>query len=300
VPKSYAQAAILDWLSRSIGIDHRPSPDEVKTQCPLCHGDVFFFNVKKKVGICHKASCNFRPNIEQLIEKIGFGPNESGEWETPVEPSLPEVVLHGAPVLKMVDGQLLTSSDEALSYLRGRGINDQITLNWEITANDRRVYVPIKHEGRLVNWNGRLLPGREGKKYLYSKGAKTSHYILGWEECQSWSTLCLVENTFVSLAYRYSVGCSTTFGSNVSDTQADMISRSRIKTVALLWDQNSEKSASRSIKKLHARGVNAAFWSITGQPDDHSIEWVIDGANQVINAANKGESYADLRIRSRC
>lgn len=296
MPKSYSQRAILDWLHRSIGVNAMPNPNEVNSVCPVCSGDVFFFNIRKKVGICHKASCNFRPNIDRLIEIVGFAPDESGDWEPLEEASPPEVIIQGLPILRMADGKLLTSNQEALSYLQGRGISDQIILNWEMTCDGNRIYLPVKHEGKLVNFNSRILPGREGKKYLYSKGAKTSHYILGWEECRDWPVLCLVENSYVSLAYRYRLNCTTTFGSNISDIQADMIGRSKVKTVALLWDEGTEKNASRCMKKLHAQGVNTAFWGIKGQPDDHPFSWVEAGAMKVLQTAAEGVAYyVDLR-----
>lgn len=295
MPKSYAQRAILDWLHRSIGVNAMPNPHEVNSICPVCGSDVFFFNIRKKIGICHKASCNYRPNLEMLIEVIGFAPDESGDWEPLEEAPPPEVVLQGLPILRMEDGGLLTSNQEALDYLRGRGIQDQITLNWEMTCDGNRIYLPIKHEGKLVNFNSRILPFREGKKYLYSKGARTSHYILGWEECRDWKTLTLVENSYVSLAYRQLISCSTTFGSNISDVQADMIGRSKVQTVAIMWDEKAEKNAHRATKKLHANGVEAAYWSIKGQPDNYPTEWVVKQAQRVLEAARVGIDCVDLK-----
>jgi len=288
MPQAYSQKAIVEWFHRTLGVDSVHN-NEIKTKCPVCDGEVFYFNIRKKVGICHKASCGFTPKLEQLIELVGFAPDEAGVWEHEEKaPKEIEVVLPGVPILQQLMGQLMTSNEDALAYLRGRGIDDQTILNWELTCDGDRIYVPIRYEGKLVNFNSRLLPHHEGKKYLYCPGAKTSHYILGWEECKEWEKLTLVENTFVSLAYRKKLLCSTTFGSNISDVQADMIGRANIRSVALLWDQGAEKNAARSVRKLHARGVRAAYWSIKGQPDDYPMEWVMRQADKVHDAAYDG------------
>jgi hypothetical protein len=130
-----------------------------------------------------------------------------------------------------------------------------------------------------------------GRKYLYHAGAKTGIYILGWDECELWGRLSLIENTFVSLSLRQSIQATTVFGSNVSDTQADMIARSKIKEVAILWDEGAEKKAEKAVKKLHSRGVRASYWIIKGQPDDHPVETVKEWANAVYEAAREGKDY---------
>jgi hypothetical protein len=151
----------------------------------------------------------------------------------------------------------------------------------------------------LRNYNSRLLRsdagGGSGKKYLYAPGSKTSKYILGWNESRLWRDLVLVENTFVSLCYRSELYCTTTFGSFISDVQADLIADSSVRRVALLWDENAERNADRCAKKLHDRGVPASYWIIKGQPDDYPKAWVESMAKVVLEAAEEGIPYIDLR-----
>lgn len=294
---SYSRDAIRDWFHRTLGIDAEPNRNEIKTKCPECGRDRFYFNISKLVGICHSASCGITPSLEALIDRIGFGPSESGYWEqenAPVEAERP-AKLPGWPVAMMMNGKLMTTDEGALDYLRKRAIDDHTIVTWGITSDGERVYVPITHNDVLVNYNSRALPGVPGRKYLYYPGAKTSHFILGYNECKLWDNLTLVENTFVSLAYRKFINCSTTFGSSISETQADMIADSKIKEVAILWDENAEKNAERSMFKLHARGIPAAYWSIKGQPDDYDIDWVIERASRVLEAARNGVPCVDLK-----
>lgn len=298
MPKAYSQKAIVEWFHRTLGVNAQPTPFEINTDCPACGGSVFFFNVRKKVGICHRASCGYTPKLDDLIEHVGFGPEEAGIWEEEKVEERPVVIeLPGEPVLWYESGQYWTRQKHAFDYLIGRGITAPAILNWKFTSDGRRVYCPVYDEGKLVNYNSRVLPGVEdaGKKYLYAKGAKTSHYILGWEECKLWDELCLVENTFVSLAYRPHLKCSTVFGSYLSDTQVSKIASSRIKAVALLWDANTQKNAAKSCRKLHALGVAAAYWIIDGQPDNYPNEWVFEKAKEVLTAAREGRECVDLR-----
>jgi hypothetical protein len=292
----YSRNAILSWFHRTLGVDAMAGRNEVKTSCPECGSDRFYFNIKKLIGLCHKASCGYTPSIEDLIEIVGFSPNMDGSWIREEEEEItPEVTLPGFPVTIMLNGQLMTTNQYALEYLRKRGLTDEIILNWGITSDGERVYVPIIANDMLVNFNSRVLPGVPGRKYLYSKGASTAKYILGWEEAQLWERLCLVENTFVSLWLRQDLRCTTTFGSNVSDVQANLIKDAGVRSVALLWDENAERNAERGIQKLHERGVNAAYWSILGQPDDYPKETVIAWTERVWDAASVGAPYVDLK-----
>ena len=296
----YTRKSILAWFHKTLGVDAQPAKDEVLTSCPECGSDVFYFNIRKLVGICHKASCGYTPTLEDLIETIGFSPNADGHWEREEKEEVtPEVILPGWPIAQMINGQLMTTNQIALEYLWSRGLTSEVVMNWGVTSDGERVYVPIISEGILANYNSRILPGsanENGKKYLYCKGVPTSKYILGWEESRLWPRLSFVENTFVSLWLRHALHCSTTFGSNISDVQADGIRGSdTVRTVAVLWDENAERQAERGVHKLWDRGIKAAYWSILGQPDDYPKETVIKWAELVHEAAQKGKICVDLR-----
>ena len=297
--EQYSRQALIDWFHRTSGVNGQPTPDEVNTTCPLCGSDKLYFNVRKQVGVCHSAGCDWHDKVflTDLIKIFGFSPSQYGEWEDAPEHIQKEVVLPGYPVLcRGTDRELSSCSLPALEYLRGRGIDDQVTLNWGLTCDGERIYVPIYSDrGDLRNYNSRLLPGFEGRKYLYCVGAKTSHYILGWGECRDWEDLALVENTFVSLAYRNRMHCTTTFGSNVSDVQADLIAESGIRRVAILWDENAEAGADRALKKFDERGIRAAYWKIRGQPDDYPIDWVAEKCAEIKQAADLGVRWLDFR-----
>lgn len=293
----YSNNAVKAWFSQTLGINSEPAPGELQTHCPECGSDVFYWNYFKRVGVCHKANCDYRPTLWDLIEVVGYAPDETGFYEpTEVEDKEePTIEMPGHPLVAVLLGKLMTSNSAALEYVRSRNIPDEVTLNWGLTSDGERVYVPITSNGEVKNYNSRILPGVPGMKYKYHPGAKTKTHILGWEECQLWDRLSLIENTFVSLSVRGRIQASTVFGSSLSDEQADMIAKSRIKVVAILWDEGTEKKAEKAIKKLHSRGVKAAYWMIDGQPDDHPIDWVVENAEKVYQAASEGTNYIELR-----
>ncbi len=297
--QQYSRQSLIDWFHRTSGVEGQPNPNEVRTTCPSCGKSKLYFNVVREVGICHSAGCEYHDKVflDDLIEIFGFGPDQFGNWEDAPEHIQKEVVLPGYPVLcRGTDRELTTYSTPALEYLRGRGIDDQVILNWRLTCDGERIFVPIFDDtGVLRNYNSRLLPGFSGRKYLYCIGAKTSHYILGWQECRDWNDLALVENTFVSLAYRSRMHCSTTFGSNVSDMQADLCAESGLRRIAILWDENAEAGSDRALKKFDERGIRAAYWKILGQPDDYPIDWVEEKCKQVKQAADEGVRWLDFR-----
>jgi hypothetical protein len=289
----YSAGATLDWFHRSLGVNNQPHEDEVQTNCPMCGSKKLYFNVRKGVGVCHSASCEWHEKVflKDLIELVGFAPDQGGEWEAPeVRGEVRPEKLPGRPLLWNTFAGPMTYHIEGLNYLRSRGI----------TCDEERIYVPIRDvSGVLVNYNSRVLPGFEyfdaTPKYLYYPGAKTGNYILGWQESRDWEDLALVENTFVSLAYRNRMHCSTTFGSNISNVQADLIAESGIRRVSILWDENAEMGADRALKKLTERGVKCAYWCILGQPDDYPTDWVAEKLEEVKMVADDGDYYLDLR-----
>jgi hypothetical protein len=291
----YSPKAVVAWFHKTLGVD-RLAGNEIQTACPECNSDKFYFNAKKQVGVCHKASCAFTPNLEDLIEIIGFPPGADGVYDKEEEQKkeLGPLELPGWPILQMVNGQLMTTNTTALAYLRGRGLTDKIITNWRLTCDGQRIYIPVYSNGLLVNYNSRLLPGLDGRKYLYAKGRSTGSYILGWEECRDWTRLALVENSFVSLWLRGDLHCSSVFGSSISNVQAGLIGRSRIRRVAILWDAGAERKADLAIRKLHDVGVKAAYWRIKEQPDDYPKDQVIAWAERVFEAADQGIPYVDF------
>jgi hypothetical protein len=271
------------------------SGDELQTNCPLCGYGNYYFNLKKLVGFCHRASCDYHlkpPTLEDLEELAGFGPQEFG-YRIGVDEEYPtrnpvSIEVPGELVLQYIDGKIQTRFPEVVEYLLKRHLNYDDIIKFNLTYDGTRVYVPVSKGDHVVNYVGRDLSRQERKKYMYCPGAKTSEWIFGFDECKHWDRLTLVENTFVSISFRDEIQCSTNFGSSLSDAQITLIAKSNIKTVAILWDIGTHRTASKAVKRLEDHGVRACYAIIKGQPDDHPRDKIIEIAEECHSWASKG------------
>jgi hypothetical protein len=290
--KQYPASAVKEFIGKAFGINASANSYEVQTNCPKCSHEAFFFNIRKQVGFCHRASCHYAPSLDDLIERAGFAPNEFG---IPLPKSQREEAIITMPpgCVKVFDGSYV-QCPTAFAYLEARGLSRLEIFRYDFQSDGIRVYIPIRYEDRLVSWLGRDLTGRLPKKYKLAPGSFISRYLFGWEECRQWDYLTLVENTFNSIRYRNLFNCSTNFGSYLGPEQLKLITNSRVKTVGLLWDQNTEASCERALKKLHSRGIKAAYAVIKGQPDDHPIEAIQKLAENVHEAARNGVKSVTL------
>jgi hypothetical protein len=289
------KSSIIEWFHRAKFGVNDITGDELQTFCPKCGYVNFYFNLKKLAGFCHKARCEYHynpPTLEDLEELAGFGPDSFGyrigvDEQNPPR-NFPTIELPGELVVQSVDGELQTKFPEVMDYLHKRHLDTHDITRFGLTYDGVRVYVPVYQGENLINYVGRDLTGKEKRKYLYSPGAKTSEWIFGWDECKDWERLTLVENTFVSISFRNRIQCSTNFGSSLSDAQVTLIHKSHIKTVAILWDENTHRAANKAVRKLENHGVRACYALIPGQPDDHDRQRIVEIALKCHDWAKEG------------
>lgn len=278
---------ITGWFGRAFGINKQIG-SELQTNCPYCNHTSFFFSTTKRIGFCHRASCNKAPTLDDLIKLKGYGPNEYGVSDLPEkEGEQHQIDVPGRPLLFWKNKQLMTHDQEAIDYLQSRGLGTVEILRFSMTFDGSRVYIPVREEGRVVNYVGRDITGKLPKKYKYAPGQKTSWHIFGWEECKYWDELTLVENTFVSIWLRNKINCTTVFGSHLSNTQLNMIGKSDIKRVVVMWDEGAELKAEKAVKGLRSIGTDAIYIRTLGQPDDHPLEEILHNVERAKSAIGK-------------
>lgn len=269
-------SALEQWFEHNFGINHKPSDTELQTSCPKCGYSNFYFSISKRVGICHRASCNFRPNLhalEQLVNskyiKTDSNFDDVFKPPPPIELPLNHPVIHDK-----IGDKFYTYYMEDVKYLQKRGLTSEDIMRFDIRSVIDGILVPVYEEGKLVNYVLRSLKTGD-YRYRYAKGSNKSWYLFGWDEAKLWNRLTLVENTFVSIWLRDELQCTTTFGSTLSEVQLDKIQRSNVKQVAILWDEGAEERAEKAVKELHKRSIPAAFARLKGQPDDYTKEEII-------------------------
>ncbi|KKK55741.1 hypothetical protein LCGC14_3071500 [marine sediment metagenome] len=269
----YSKDDILQWLLGSFAVKGRQD-NELNFACPSCGHESCYFNIKKQIGYCHRASCHKTFDIKSMVDIIGFAPELAGyipELDNKVEIKPIELPKGAYPIKHM---------HEAVDALYIRGVDWDMIQKFHIHQNKTHIIVPIFEGGQLVQYNSRRVDKKksveewfetDGKPYNYGTGHPITDFFLGWEECKLWDSIVLAENTFVSMWLR-DLNCTTTFGSHLSETQIDKLVHSNVKHVTMLWDEgaNSQKAQS-ALKQV---GIPCDTIWIEGQPDDHSKEYI--------------------------
>jgi hypothetical protein len=262
------------WIAKNFEVSSVQG-QELQFPCPKCGFEKFYFNTSKKVGYCHRVSCHYKPGLKELSKKARTKWNGLGDAQIEAPKAKKAVILpaEARPLVDRLDGELVTEFHDVVDYVAGRGVSPakqfQFKLHWDGTY----VYIPVYFEGKLVNYVGRVAWWVDTglKRYAYATGASTRDYLFNWDTAKLWSNLVLVENTFNGIWLSEHCYATTNFGSDLSLTQVELIAKSKVKKVVLLWDEGAEWSAGRARGRLIEAGVSATILKIKGQPDDHAI-----------------------------
>lgn len=281
---------ILGWLARYFRADYNKGTGEAVFPCPQCQHPMFYFNVRKKLGYCHHDRCHWKCNLDDLIEKVGHGPEDalSGTFLPEPEPDVQVEVSFPEGAEKLVDMSVKIGKKWIIpkpwacgEIERKRGVTIDLQYQFDLHMDVERIYIPVYLEGKMVSYVGRRIwwmdYDYDALRYKYPTGNKVTNYLFNWDEAKTWKELTLVENTFNGIWLR-DLQATSNFGSNLSDKQIQLIQSGRARSVVLLWDEGAGRSAEKAVTKLRAKGINASSVQITGQPDDHTkprLEYLI-------------------------
>jgi hypothetical protein len=262
---------LVQWLEDHFKIVAIRFP-EVALQCPRCGHTAFYFNVKKRVGWCHRASCGWAPTLDELesyAPAAYLGPEDNDDEVLPKAQALEPVRLPSGsrPIVSEIKPNGAYIEDmHAFDYLQSRGIGYMEAWEAKLHSTLDRIVVPVFERGALLSWVGRHFRGMAHPvRWTGPKGARHNETLYRWDVFQHVKELTLVENTLVSL----SLGVAASFGSHLTDPQIQKIITGSAKSVVLLWDEGAEERAEKAVRRLRAGGVPAGYVRISGQPDDH-------------------------------
>ncbi|MDY6958099.1 MAG: hypothetical protein SVK08_02975 [Halobacteriota archaeon] len=177
----------------------------------------------------------------------------------------------------MKDGLIFSKFPLASEQIKDRGVDLQSQYIFDIHLGEGRIFIPIYYEGKLVSYVGRAcwwIPEIR-LRYKYPSGTRVTDYLFNWDGVKQEKTLILVENTFNAIWINNNLGpCTSTFGSNLSDSQITLITSGHFASVVILWDEGADMSAYKAVKKLRAASTPATYVMIDGQPDDHSLSFL--------------------------
>jgi hypothetical protein len=192
----------------------------------------------------------------------------------------------------------MTQYPEVMHKVRERGVSSADQFQFDLRWDGFYVYIPVYFEGELVSYLGRAAWWRDFdiKRYNNAPGTNTNSYLFNWEEARHWPRLTLVENTFNAIWLRKVCHTVSTFGSTLSNEQAELIARCPFESVAILWDEGADKGAHKAMQKLKNRfGVPTAYGKIVGQPDEHDLPFLVKYVDQIHEAAKRGNQWVNLR-----
>jgi len=270
----YSTHEVTQWLLGAFAV-HSHKGSELQFECPDCGHPSCYFNVRKQVGYCHRATCRETYPLDKLIDRVGYPPELAG-----YVPALDNIKAKTVtPVALPPNAVPIEYLDMAVDALATRGVTWEHIQQFHIHQTDDRLFVPVYEGGVLVQYNSRRIATDKGaadwfkagpNPYRYCSGHPITHYFLGWDECKLWDEIVLVENTFVSMWLRH-LNCTATFGSHLSDTHIDKIVHSHIKKVTFLWDAGTGLASEKAVHKLRAQGIECKVIDIKGQPDDMEL-----------------------------
>jgi len=295
---------VLSWLKSAFSVQSLKG-QEVNFNCPYCEHPRFYFNWKKKVGYCHRASCGRKPNLSDLVKLKGYGPSDYyidqsiQEAEKPKKVELPPGLWD---ITENTDPWLVKA-------LECRGIVKAKIDLIEIKGFTNRVYIPITYKSELVQFIGRAIDRSKepvdgfktdhSQRFKYASGSSVSKFIFNWDVSSTWEKLVLVESTFNAIAWNDKFNCTTNFGSHLSDIQINLLSHSNIKQVIFSWDKDAYKKAYAAAIKLGKVGIKTAIliYKNYNQPDEIQFDLLSHTINETFKELNKNapHSFGPLR-----
>ena len=182
-------------FARSGNYETRERGDELQfKRCPYCNGgnhkDDWTFSINLKSGAfkCLRASCGEQGHFVELCRDFHY----KLEYEQP-------------KIYRQLPQKRPESKDEAIQYLKSRGISEEVTKRYHITAhnkNKRVIVFPFYDEdGRLVfvkYRNSAFKPGDKGNKEWSEKG--TMPILFGMDQCEGFDRLIITEGQIDSLS----------------------------------------------------------------------------------------------------
>jgi len=270
------------------GLRIDPAADETVFRCPKCKHPRFYFNLRKGVGFCQRGSCHWAPTARSLFKFWGLSIDLIPAFsEAPVsEPSSTVELLSGAHQLLLKrEGELVSHcircQQDAQRLFEARHIPYEAQYRFKIHANSSRIIVPVYetkidrpelvfYVARLKFWDEDFWTSQGALKYKYPEDAKKGDHLFHWDALKVRKNIVLVENTFNAIWLR-DFGATTSFGSQLSRKQIELISRSRVENVCILWDEDAKKSADTAAKALRSAGVNAQAAILSDEPEAHSL-----------------------------
>lgn len=188
------QSDIFDFAHAG-GYETRQKGDELEFRyCPYCHGGdhrnewTFSINLEKGVFKCLRASCERQGHFVELCR--------DKDYRLDFEPP---------KIYRQLPQRPITVRDEAVEYMKSRGISEEVTKRFSITVQEKAKNIlvfPFKDpDGHLMAVKYRKTDFRRGidkNKEWFEKD--TMPILFGMDQCKGFDRLILTEGQLDSLS----------------------------------------------------------------------------------------------------
>lgn len=277
----------------------------VHDDCPFCGAaGRLYVDRKKGVGICFKCSEGFgalkfiaaHHGVTRFQARAILEGSEQGIQ--PLEDEAAELVL---PVW-FPPTVSVTHSKEAVAYLSGRGIGQELVDRFGISYCEQnvqigdkvywtsnRIIIPLFNaEGKAVGWQGRDLTGKSKIKYLFMPGFKGAENVFNIGAVQPGSYLIIAEGVFdvfgwVRAGITNSVG---TFGKKISGQQVEMLAALEPEVVFIAWDTDAAARKFEFVERHGHRFKTVRMVELAGKDADELNK------NALLTAISRARRYS--------
>ncbi len=260
-------------LIQDAGIGFVEKKNTIRTTCPLCHSEDKFSILKSNGScICYRGSCDFgRRWFEEWVSltmgitirearmKISneeINPDKLAEATldfTPREEETDELTEIPFPEFHMVP----INSDLAkpgVAYLENRGISLEMMQKYEMTYSpfQRRVYFPIKMNGRFYGYQGRAIDKVDESMRMRNNDEFRRDLLVMFADNLEDSDFAIIAEGPVDALKFEKVGANVcTMGKVVTDQQLETIYSYGVSKLFLALDDDAAFEMNEIVQKTH-------------------------------------------------
>lgn len=307
---------VIDIFEDFLGDYHRhyPNKNQISFDCPACGEDGvgkgnLEINYGKGVFKCWACQHTNRMSgrIPWLIKRFGrtdhlkeyliYKPDHFTEKDTSKE----SIVVHKPKEFKSLrinHGKYNRPYNEAMSYLKSRGITQDIIDKFDIGYADKGIYagriiLPSYDKDKKLNYySGRAFWGSVWPKYRNAESPKDeiifNEHLINWD-----STIYLVEGPFDHIVTPNSIPL---LGKSINDKLEMALHKKARAYIVIVLDEDAQEDAKALYKKLNTGNLRGRIRIVILKKYDIAKIHEVLGPKGVVKTLGKAKKIPESRL----